>query len=598
MDDPSNPFHVPFPASSSSSAAPPPLRPKNQLLSKIGQPSSSSPRTELNNRKRFGGLFASFGLGNGTGSPLRAPLGTPIRSGRTHERFQPGDDEQEDSARQGVVGDVWSFAERMKELTLTVGSPARSKDKEKAPEDTDEWDGKGLMGLPDEILLHILLQLPPTLSQLHSISQISTRFYDLSRTPVLWLRIFHQAGFELNEHAQKNGVAVEYPPEGHWSGTEWIQPGSQSGGNPDDPSSNESYNVVTSEEEEEDLVKDNYSIAIHYPTLIQSRYNLQRLILDSDHLPNPTILQGHKDVVYCLARWGNYLFTGSRDRSIRLYDLSTGECIWTENDAHERSVLCLDLDIDEDGKGTLVSGSSDMAIGIYTIDLPPPSSCFTSSSSSSLDVGKRVNTMRCDSSILSIGLTPRYIVSANKDTKIHIYDRKTYELVKTLEGHTQPINSISLSSRKDKLVSGSGDGSWKIWDIATGLVESEGGGGRGVACVEWNHYHIVTGDGDNLVKLYSSSTGQLISTLQDHTDLVRSVTVSKSAGVIVSASYDKSIRIWDIKTGKLIKIINEDRSSLVFDLKMISNKIIAARQDGTIHVFAFGDHLPYVDLFA
>ncbi|WVQ65362.1 uncharacterized protein L199_003538 [Kwoniella botswanensis] len=597
MDDPSNPFHVPSSASSSSSSAPTTLRPKNQLLSKIGQPSSSSPRTELNNRKRFGGLFASFGLGNGTGSPLRAPLGTPVRSRRTHESFQPGDDEQEDTDRKGVVGGVWSFAERMKELTLTVGSPARSKDKEKAREDTDEWDGKGLMGLPDEILLHILLQLPPTLSQLHSISQISTRFYDLSRTPVLWLRIFHEAGFELNEHAQKNGVAVEYPPEGHWSGMEWIQPGPQLEGSPHDSSSNESPEEFSSDDTEEDVADDSDSIAIHYPTLIQSRYNLQQLILDSDHLPHPTILQGHKDVVYCLAQWGNYLFTGSRDRSIRIYDLYTGECIWVENDAHGRSVLCLDLDIDEDGKGTLVSGSSDMTIGIYTIDLPPSSSS-SSSTPTSVVVGKRVGTIRCESSILSVAVTSQHIISANKDSKIHIYDRKTYDLVRTLEGHTQPINSISLSPRKDKLVSGSGDGSWKIWDITTGLEESEGLGGRGVACVEWDHDYIVTGDGDNIVKLYSYTTGQLICTLQGHTDLVRSVTISKSAGVVVSASYDKSIRIWDIKTGRLIKIINEDRSSLVFDLKMISHKIIAARQDGTIHVFAFGDHLPYVDLFA
>ncbi|OCF56819.1 hypothetical protein L486_05674 [Kwoniella mangroviensis CBS 10435] len=568
MNDPSNPFHVPSSSSSSASASQS-LKPKKQLLSKIGQPSSSSPRTELNNRKRFGGLFASFGLGNGTGSPLRAPLGTPIRSERRHETFQPGDDVQEDSSGKGAIGGVWSFAEKMKELTLTVGSPARNRNKEKVREDTDEWEGEGLMGLHDEILLHILLQLPPTLSQLHIISRVSTRFYDLSRTPVLWLRIFHEAGFDLNEHAQQNGVAVEYPPEGHWEGKEWIHRQPQAEGSSDNPNSNEPPEDDTGEEEEEeDSVKD--STPIHYPTLVRSRYIVQHLILDSDHLPTPTRLRGHKDVVYCLAQWRNYLFTGSRDRSIRLYDLSTGECIWVDSEAHGRSVLCLDLDIDEDGKGTLVSGSSDMIIGIYTIDLPPPSL-----SSSSLAVGKRLNTIRCESSILSIGLTPRYLLSANKDTKIHIYDRKTHELVITLEGHTQPINSISLSPRKDKLVSGSGDGSWKIWDIASGLIEREGGGGRGVACVEWNHDHIVTGDGDNLVKLYSSSNGQLISTFQGHTDLVRSVTISKSAGVVVSASYDKSIRIWDIKTGKLIKIINEDRSSLVFNLKMVSNKIIA-----------------------
>lgn len=40
--------------------------------------------------------------------------------------------------------------------------------------------------------------------------------------------------------------------------------------------------------------------------------------------------------------------------------------------------------------------------------------------------------------------------------------------------------------------------------------------------------------------------------LEGHTDTVRSVCFSPDARTIASGSWDKSIRLWDVKSGKLI----------------------------------------------
>ncbi|WWC71015.1 uncharacterized protein I206_104968 [Kwoniella pini CBS 10737] len=569
MDDLTNPFRT-----TSSEASTSQLRPKNQLITKIGQSSTSTPKTEANNRRRFGGLFATFGLSNGNGSPLRVPLGTPLK-GKTSLKPTEGEiDENEEASN--VNGGIWSFAERMKELT--IGSPAKGKASQQDVVTGTLELGDGLMSLPDELLLQILLQLPPTIIQLNLISTISTRFYDLSRTPILWIKLFHEAGFELNEKAIKNNIAIEYPPKGQWKGSQWIN--SDNSSSKDDQLS-ESLGKLKDDDEHEDR------ITIHYPTLLRSRMNLQKLIQNPNFLPETTILSGHSDIVYCLYRWDNYLFTGSRDKSIRIYNLLTNNCIWLEKNVHSRSVLCINLEIDEKGKGILISGSSDSEIVIYSIDL-----------TSQEDTMIRKKTIKETSSILSVLISSEYYISSNKDKFINIYSRRTNELIKSLKGHTQPVNSLAFSNDKMKFVSGSGDGMWKIWNINSGLVEIEGGGGRGIACVEWIDNYILTGDGDNLVKLYSSITGNLIHTFKGHTDLVRSVTINKSAKVVISSGYDKTIRMWDIHSGNLIKIINEDRSSLIFDLNMTPGKIIAAKQDGTIHVFDFDNELPYIDYFA
>nr|XP_018262088.1 uncharacterized protein I303_05103 [Kwoniella dejecticola CBS 10117]OBR84246.1 hypothetical protein I303_05103 [Kwoniella dejecticola CBS 10117] len=557
MDDPINPFQVSSSSSSGSASSRPQSKQNaNHLLTKIGQSSTSTPRTEANNRRRFGGLFASFGLSNGNESPLRAPLGTPAKTSSSLRGGSITNIENDEDLVPGVTSGIWSFAERMKELT--IGSPAMGKSVQRDYVDEDLESGDGLMSLPDEILLQILLHLPATINQLHLISTISTRFYDLSRTPALWLQIFHEAGFELNDYACTHGVAVEYPPSGQWTGNHWTKVDDAAITDENPPSKLK----ADAEENPED------GIPIHYPTLVRSRMTLQKLIHDPNHLPIPTVLSGHTDAVYCTARYRHFIFTGSRDTSIRIYDLRTQKCIWVTKEAHQRSVLSIALDLDEDGMGILVTGSSDTSIGIWSISLNAQNG----------EQMKRIRSIQQDSSVLSVRISSEYIISSNKDKSIRVYPRDgedTYDLVRKLEGHTQPVNSLSSSPDSRKVLSGSGDGTWKIWDIPSGSIDKEGRGGRGIACVEWIDDYILTGDGDNLVKIYSATTGDLMHTFKGHTDLVRSVAMNKSAGVVISAGYDKAIRMWDVSSGKLIKIINEDRASLVFDLHMTPGQIIA-----------------------
>ncbi|WRT68035.1 uncharacterized protein IL334_005010 [Kwoniella shivajii] len=671
-----NPFQI---SSSSSSASASPITSttedtgpgQSHLRSKIGQPSSSTPRTEASNRRRFGGLFASFGIpgsvsGNGTGSgpPSRPQPRTPLRRihGQTQEYEDYGVRGGEGGGgggggegNTGVHGGVWSFAERMKELT--IGSPkGTSKSIEKRVADNDKIK---LEDLPDELILLIILQLPPTLSQLDIISRISTRFYDLTRTPIIWLEIFHAYGFELIDRAKKDGVAVEYPPQGHWRGDHWITDpplssssssststysspsspsySSQTMATSSSPSSSTSTSPVIQSTDQDEPCSNIHSVPIHYPTLMRSRLILQNQIHSEEYIPTVTKLaenKSHKDVIYCLNRFNDYLLTGSRDRSIHIYKLpppsgfdpndddtdkginnrygsgsdrnksrNEDSPIWIEEDAHQRSVLTLDSDLDENGKGLLVSGSSDMSIGIWSVDLSVLDEPISTKgvhqprTHSSNNVIKKLKVIQTDSTILSIIISPEYIISSSKDHLINVYSRSTYGLIKSLQGHTQPVNSIALSPNKQKLVSASSDGFWKIWNLDSGVVEKQGGGGRGVACVLWAGDHILTGDNDNLVRLYDSSSVELLKTFNGHTDLVRSVSMGKSLGIVVSASYDRTIRMWDLNTGKLIKIANEDRSSLIFDLSIQSNRIIAATQDHSVHILSFGDDLPYTHLF-
>ncbi|KAG1459819.1 hypothetical protein G6F46_006077 [Rhizopus delemar] len=233
-------------------------------------------------------------------------------------------------------------------------------------------------------------------------------------------------------------------------------------------------------------------------------------------------LLGHLDSVYCLQFDKRLLFTGSRDRTVKIWDLCTYQCIHTLY-GHDASVLCLRYD-DE----LLVTGSSDTTLIVWSMRTRQPISRLTGHMSSVLDI--------C--------LDSNYIISCSKDSTIRVWDRHTFELIRTIVAHRGPVNAIELVGRK--LVSASGVGLIKMWDIATGeCLRKYVGHTRGLACVKYDGKRIVSGSNDRTIKVWDAESGKCLLTLEGHTGLVRALCFNEER--IISASYDQNIRVWDMK---------------------------------------------------
>jgi WD40 repeat protein len=48
---------------------------------------------------------------------------------------------------------------------------------------------------------------------------------------------------------------------------------------------------------------------------------------------------------------------------------------------------------------------------------------------------------------------------------------------------------------------------------------------------------------------------KFLKTLKGHTNTIKSSTISEDGRIIVSGSYDKSIRMWDVTSGENISIL-------------------------------------------
>ncbi|CAI2029742.1 hypothetical protein SEUBUCD646_0H03000 [Saccharomyces eubayanus] len=104
---------------------------------------------------------------------------------------------------------------------------------------------------------------------------------------------------------------------------------------------------------------------------------LPRLMAHRAPIPNPTdsnfkcllTLKGHLSWVRDIFIRGQYLFSCGDDKSVRCWDLNTGQCLHTWNDLHSGFINCLDMDVDYDSnilpRQIMVTGGLDSKSSVF-----------------------------------------------------------------------------------------------------------------------------------------------------------------------------------------------------------------------------------------
>jgi len=65
----------------------------------------------------------------------------------------------------------------------------------------------------------------------------------------------------------------------------------------------------------------------------------------------------------------------------------------------------------------------------------------------------------------------------------------------------------------------------------------------------------VSGSDDKTLKVWELSTGKSLKTLKGHSNYVFCCNFNPQSNLIVSGSFDESVRIWDVRTGKCLKTL-------------------------------------------
>jgi len=262
-------------------------------------------------------------------------------------------------------------------------------------------------------------------------------------------------------------------------------------------------------------------------------------------------LNGHHGPIWGVSVHGNLVCSGSFDKTVKIWELSSGNCINTLR-GHENWISCVSL-----FNEVIISGSWDSTVRLWSV----AGGSSRHLGSLPTEQGNAVYALDRCGDLVAIGSHRR---------RFDIFDIETLSLLNTFEGaHTGKTYSVHFQSATT-VATGGCDGKAKVWDLRSQenrpavILNAHSGPVLGVKMGDAasSPYRLATCSGDHLVKVFD-------------------IRFSKQSDADVS---DRWVFANARSSGTTTLSAH---SEAVFTLSMTENSLYSGSADGTIKLFRF-----------
>mmetsp|Transcript_28081 Transcript_28081/g.97194 ORF Transcript_28081/g.97194 Transcript_28081/m.97194 type:complete len:328 (-) Transcript_28081:218-1201(-) len=150
----------------------------------------------------------------------------------------------------------------------------------------------------------------------------------------------------------------------------------------------------------------------------------------------------------------------------------------------------------------------------------------------------------------------QYALSGSWDGTLRLWDLSSGDCTRQFIGHTKDVLSVAFSPDNRQIVSSSRDRTVKLWNTLgeCKFTLSEDGHTDWVSCVRFSpsgsNAAIVSCGWDKLVKVWNGTNCKLRTNLVGHRGYLNTVTVSPDGSLCASGGKDTVAVLWDLNDGK------------------------------------------------
>ena len=169
----------------------------------------------------------------------------------------------------------------------------------------------------------------------------------------------------------------------------------------------------------------------------------------------------------------------------------------------------------------------------------------------------------------------QWLASASNDRTAKLYRTSDWGLERTLTGHGDYVFSLAFSPDSGRLATGSWDQTVRIWNIPDGSLVGSLGHGSGILAVAFapDGQILASGAWDHSIKIWDSKQGVLVDTLLGHTGAVLTLAFAPNNQMLASGSWypEYAIKIWGPPGRETIDRTLTNHSSSIGELIFTAN---------------------------
>jgi len=163
---------------------------------------------------------------------------------------------------------------------------------------------------------------------------------------------------------------------------------------------------------------------------------------------------------------------------------------------------------------------------------------------------------------VAISSDGQFALSGSWDGTLRLWDLNSGNTTRRFVGHTKDVLSVAFSADNRQIVSGSRDKTINLWNTLGQLkfTIAEEGHKEWVSCVRFspnlNTPLIVSAGWDKVVKVWNLNHCKIRTNLLGHTGYVNSVTVSPDGSLCASGGKDGTAMLWDLNEGRHLSTLD------------------------------------------